>query len=256
MSTEGFGCRVWAIVRHNLILLSRDPGQIFGYTVVPLLLMIALRPIYLARGDTVNGTVQATIGPMVLFSLITLNVIGHSMLNERTWHTWNRLRATPASSQELLLGKSIPFYLMLLAQQTIILMCSMFAFGLDITGIGPITATLLMMLTWSGAVLALGALLSTLVRSHGQLNTIADVGAFLVTVVGGGLTSPAAMPSWMRLLAPYSPGYWAIAGYRTAITGQDLSSLVRPVGILLTITATAAAAAVVVTTGRLTREPR
>jgi ABC-2 type transport system permease protein len=242
------------MARHNVVLLSRDPGQMFGYTVVPLLMMIALRPIYLSHGDATAGTLQATVGPMVLFSLITLNVIGHSMLNERTWHTWNRVRATPASSAELLLGKCVPFYLMLIVQQAIILMCSRFAFGLRIAGIGALTATLIMMLAWSGAVLALGALLSTVVRSHGQLNTITDVGAFLVTVVGGGLTPTAAMPSWMRLIAPYSPGYWAIDGYRGAITGQHLAALVHPVGILVVIMAVAGAAAVIAATGRSTRD--
>lgn len=239
MSTDGFTCRVWSVARHNVVLLSRDPGQMFGYTVMPLLMMIALRPVYIARGDEASGTVQATIGPMVLFSLITLNVIGHSTLNERTWHTWDRLRASPASGAELLLGKSAPFYLMLLVQQTIILTCAVVVFDLRINGSSGILATIPVMLVWSATVLALGTLLATMARTHGQLNTITDIGAFAVTVIGGGITPLSTMPDWMRMLAPYTPGYWAMAGYRTAFSGDDLGAMVTPLAVLLSITVVA-----------------
>ena len=251
MSVDYFGGRLSAIVRHNMVLLSRDPGQIFGYTVMPLLLMIALRPIYVARSDPVSGTTQATIGPMVLFSLITLNVIGHNLLHERTWHTWDRLRASPATGAELLLGKSIPFYVMLLVQQSIVVLCGVLTFGLRVPGQAAIMATVLMMLVWSATILALGSLLATAVRSHGQLNTITDIGAFLVTVIGGGLTPPSAMPQWMHAIAPYSPGYWAISGYRAALTGQAGGALLRSIAVLLLI-AVAAAALATWLTGRRT----
>lgn len=84
------------LVRHNLRLLLRDPGQIVAYTVMPVVLMSLLQPLYRAalhHGPTAAAT-QGAAGMVVMLSLFALNVIGHSILNERTWRTWGRLRAT------------------------------------------------------------------------------------------------------------------------------------------------------------------
>lgn len=249
MSADLLPSRFRAIARHNFVLLSRDPGQIVGYTITPMLMMIALRPIYAARGDEAAGTVQATIGPLVLFSLLTLNVIGHSVLNERTWRTWNRLRSTAATSVELLLGKCLPFFLMLLVQQTILVVFSAVVFDLRLRPYA-VLCTAFVILLWSATILGFGALLATAARTHGQLNTITDIGSFVVTVVGGGLTPLANMPDWMRVIAPFSPGYWALDAYRHALNGDSLHDLAGPVLVLMVLCALATAGAASLTARR------
>jgi ABC-2 type transport system permease protein len=208
---------------------------------MPLLLMTALRPLYVAHEGVAAGTTHATAGAMVLFSLITLNVVGHNLLNERTWRTWDRLRATPATALELHLGKAIPFYGMLLAQQAVLLVYSAVFFGLRVHG--PVPAMVGIMLAWPAAVLGIALLLAGLVRSHGQLNTINDIGAFAVTVIGGGLTPLSALPAWIQSIAPFSPGYWAVLGYRNAFTGNDADTTLPPVAVVLLVAAATAIAA-------------
>ena len=230
MSTEILSARFGALIRHNTVLLARDPGQVLGYTLVPVLLITALRPLYVAYYGEVRGTAYITTGALVLFSLITLNVIGHNLLNERSWRTWDRLRATPATGAELLFGKSVPFYVLLLLQQFLLLGYSRIAFGLVIHG-SPAALTG-MMFVWPAAVVALGNLLAAWARSHGQLNTINDVGAFVVTVISGGLTPLKALPDWMRAVAPFSPGYWALTGLRAAIEGGGPDTLAYPILIV------------------------
>ena len=120
------GARVAALMRHEAVLLSRSPGPLIGYTVMPLLLMTVLRPMLegiaqVGPTSDLNGTAQAASGMAVMFSLFALKVVGAGILQERTWHTWDRLRASPARPGEVLLGKAVPTLGVLIVQQTVIL---------------------------------------------------------------------------------------------------------------------------------------
>lgn len=254
MFTKESGYRLRALVRHTLILIMCDRGPIVAFIAMPMLMMVAFRPVYTASNGTVSGTVRVTIGAMILFSLITLNIVGQNLFNERTWRTWDRLRTSPASSIELLLGKVIPFYLLLLGQQAILLLFSIAVFRLHINGPAD---PLVIMLSWSAAVLAMGLMLASVVRTLGQLATITDIGAITITVLGGGLSPVHEMPGWMQSLAPYSPGYWAIGGYQEAISGRFDAALLRPVAVLVAIAISAMTVAAWRTTSRFgaSRQP-
>ena len=41
-------------------------------------------------------------------STLALQIAGMSLLSERTWRTWEMLRATPATAADLLIGKAAP----------------------------------------------------------------------------------------------------------------------------------------------------
>jgi len=112
--------RIAVLVRHNFALLFGEPGPLISRLVQPLVLMTLMRPLYLAalaREGVQAGTVQVVAGMLVLFSLLALSVVGGSIMAERSWRTWDRLRSTPARAGELLLGKAIPAFAMLAAQQ-------------------------------------------------------------------------------------------------------------------------------------------
>ena len=95
------GVRLAAEVRHQSVLIARDPGPLIGYTVMGLLLITATRPLYavlsqLGMGSGESGIDRAAAGMAVMFSLFALKVGAAQLLNERTWHTWDRLRTSPA----------------------------------------------------------------------------------------------------------------------------------------------------------------
>jgi len=226
--------RLAAEVRHQAVLLARDPGPLIGYTVMPLLLITVLRPMYgtlahLASNADSSGTDQAAAGMAVMFSLFALKVVGASMLNERTWNTWDRLRASPAGSGEILLGKAIPMYGAILAQQTILFGFAAIVFGLrPESGWWTLAACIA---AWSACVLLLGTAASTLARSPAQLSAAGDVLAIVTTILAGALVPGALLPQWLQHLAPISPGYWAIHAYKAALLDHG-GSLARPLAIL------------------------
>lgn len=226
--------RLGAEVRHQTVLLARDPGPLIGYTLMPLLLITVLRPLYVAVGQlsghpALPGIDQAAAGMAVMFSLFALKVVGASMLNERTWNTWDRLRSSPAGPGEILLGKALPMYVALLVQQTVLFGFSALVFGLSpIHGWWALAACIP---AWAACVLLLGTAASTLARSPAQLSAAGDVLAIITTILAGALVPAALLPAWLQHLAPFSPGYWAMHAYRAALVGPS-SSLARPVSML------------------------
>lgn len=235
MTADATIVRVAALVRHEARLLARAPGPIIGYTFVPLVLMTVLRPmleLLTAAGPIAGsrGTAQAATGMAVMFSLFAVKVVGAGFLEERTWHTWDRLRASPASGREILVGKAVPMLCVLTIQQSIVLGVATIAFGLRPAGSWwPLALTIIV---WSGCILVIGISAASLVRSPAQLSVGGDIAAVLTSILGGALVPAALLPAWLQYVGPGSPGYWAMRAYRAALAGDTSATFVEPLAIL------------------------
>ena len=226
-------CRIAALMAHQGTLLLRAPGPLIGYTVMPLLLMTVLQPTFerLARvsPSEVGGTSQAAAGMAVMFALFALKLVGADVLQERTWHTWDRLRASPARIGEVLVAKTVPLLGVLTLHQGIIIGFAMVVFGLRPSA--PWWAVPLVVVAWSSCVLALGAAAATLVRTPAQLSAAGDIAAIVTSTLGGALVPIALLPGWLRVLAPLSPGYWAMRCYRGVLDDPAAVSMASVAGL-------------------------
>jgi ABC-2 type transport system permease protein len=222
--------RVAAIVRFNTTMRLRDPGQMISYIVMPMVLMLVLKPLYVAAMD--GGATQVATGLMVMFSVFAIAIAGTSILIERTWKTWDRLRATNASATELLLGKTIPIFVVLVVQQSILLLYGCLVIGLPIPR--SVGYVLLAIAVWGFTLLAIGAALAAYVRSQGELSVVSDVGALTLSSMGGALVPLSIMPGWAQAAAHASPGYWALSMMQAAIRGEAAATLV-PAAVLMTM---------------------
>ncbi|MFG1807957.1 ABC transporter permease [Streptomyces sp. NPDC049040] len=244
--TRGFLLRTGVLVRLNTTVLLREPGPLLGRIVMPVVVLLALRPLYEAAQGAADGTAQAVIGSLVTFSLLALSIVGTSILSERTWRTWDRLRTTPAGAAELLLGKAVPVFCVLAAQQAVVL-----GFGVAVLGM-PVAAPLLLLAAcaaWGLALLGLGTALGVLARSPGQLAALHDIGALVLTTLGGALVPVAELPGWARAIAPASPGYWAAHALRAAAAGDTAGTLAAVAVLLGVASAAGAVAALRITRG-------
>lgn len=221
------GLRVAALARHNLLLRLRDPANLVTYMIMPVMLIWLTKPL-LTRLMPDGGTTQDVIGPLVFASTLALQIVGMSLLSERTWRTWDMLRATPANASELLIAKAIPVLAVLLLQQAVVI-----GYGVGVAGLSVTEPFLLLvaLLVWSVTLLAAGSLLATLVRSHTQLAMLTDIGAIVLSILGGALLPLGLMPSVARHVAPASPGYWAIGMLKAAVRG-DVAGMLIPAAIL------------------------
>ncbi|WP_019059729.1 ABC transporter permease [Streptomyces prunicolor] len=229
--------RTWVMTRHTLVLLVRDPGTPLAYTVMSLVLLSVLHPVYdrLATPGT-PGIVQAAPGIAVMFTLLALDVAGQLLLSERTWHTWDRLRSGPASPSTILAGKALPLVTLFLAQQTVLFLFAATAFGFPLTA-GTWRVPLLALL-WAACVTSCGLALGVHARTQGQLAAASDIGALTITCLSGCLVPLTVLPHWVSTVAPATPGYWALHGFQAAVTG-DTRAYAHSAAVIAAITATA-----------------
>lgn len=222
--------RIGVLVRHQVIMRVRDPGQVISYVLTPMILMLVFKPLYLRAFAGNQGTLQVVTGPLIMFSVFTLAIIGNSILVEREWHTWDRLRTSSASVAEILLGKLIPVYLIVVFQQTLLMAYGCLIIGLPFPhSVGLVAIAIC---SWGLALLALGAALATILRSHAELGMVSDVGAITISALGGALVPVSIMPTWAAVAAHGSPGYWAIRMMQAAVRG-DTAGTLRPAALLL-----------------------
>ncbi|WP_033438936.1 ABC transporter permease [Saccharothrix sp. NRRL B-16314] len=222
--------RIGVLIRHNTLMRLRDPGQMISYVVLPMVIMLMFKPLYEKALGT--GTIQVVTGPLVMFSVFTLAIVGNSILVEREWRTWDRLRTSSASAFELLLGKTVPVFVILLVQQSVLLVYGCLVIGLPFPkSIGYVA---LAVVVWGLTLLAIGAALATVMRSHAELGMVSDLGAIVLSSIGGALVPVSLMPEWAQFLAHFSPGYWALRMLQSAVVG-DSAGIVLPTAVLLAI---------------------
>jgi ABC-2 type transport system permease protein len=80
----------------------------------------------------------------------------------------------------------------------------------------------------------MGAALATVARSLGELGVISDVGALVLSSLGGALVPLSILPQWANWLAHASPGYYALSMLQAAIRGEA-AGVLRPAAVLLVL---------------------
>ena len=206
-------------------------------------LLTMLRPVYARLGAAGGGAPidQQAPGTAVMFTLLALDVAGQSLLSERTWHTWDRLRAGSVGRLTVLVGKAIPLTVLFALQQIVLFAFADAAFGFDIAAASwrlPLTVAL-----WGLCVSGLGLAVGAWTRTQGQLSAAADVGALAVTCLSGSLVPLAILPHWVSHVAPWTPGYWALRGFQGAVESGGHAEFLEALGVLAVITVLAFAAA-------------
>jgi ABC-2 type transport system permease protein len=212
--------RMGGLIRINTVVLLREPGPLVSRLVMPVILMVILRPLYTAALPH-GGTAQAVTGMSVMFSLLALGLVGSGILNERIWHTWDRLRSSATTPVEILVAKSVPSLGFLAAQQLVVFTVGALTLGLPVTHPGLL---LLATGTWVVMLLGLGMALGTLSRSHAELAAAQEVGGLVLTSLGGALVPLAVLPGWVHHMAPLTPGYWGVQAMTAALSGDASGS--------------------------------
>ena len=235
------GKRVMAIIRHELRLVGRDPFPVVVLVLFPVLAMLFLKPAFklalVADGYRgANGSEQVVPGQAVLNAFFIVSMTSFAFFSEYGWNTWERLRASAASSTEIIIGKALPRLAMSLTGFVVI-----FAIGiplLDLHSRGPLVAAIPLVVALAICLVMLGVVVTALARTVQQANAFAMVGLVLFGAIGGALVPINVLPAWARTIAPVTPTYWAMRGFRSVILdGTDVSGVLLPVAVLLAMSA-------------------
>ncbi|MFI9202523.1 ABC transporter permease [Streptomyces sp. NPDC053048] len=228
--------RIGALVRQDLRLLRRDLAPLIIRTVMPLLIMGFMQPLFRAalRADDVrdaNGAEQGVPGMAVMFLFFLVTVVGFSMFREHGWNTWDRLRAGPSRPFELVAGRLVVPLAVAVLQLAVVFAAGGLLFGLRVRG--SYLALVVVGVPLALCVVMFGMALVSLCRTVSQLAVFSNLAALLFAGLGGALTPQSALPDWARPLAPGVPSYWAMRGFSTVVLdGGGVGAVLLPAGLL------------------------
>lgn len=228
-----------AIARHDLRILRRDPAFLITMTVMPLIIMGFIKPAFGTSSipfglDTdpseINGAEHAVPGVAVMFAFFLVGNVGFGVFREHGWNTWERLRASRASPIEVMVGKTVVPLLTLALQMVVLIGLGGLLFDLRISG--SIPAMVLVATTFAICLVSLGLLLLAVTKTIMQLNAISNLGTMIFAGLGGALAPITVLPGWARAIAPGTPSYWAMRGFRSVIAGGGIGDVLLPVAVL------------------------
>lgn len=233
--------RSWALVRHEMKALTDDPGSLVFLLIMPLLMMGLMKPLFglslqAAGFAGANGAEQAVPGMAAMFVTFTGSFAGFTFFREHGWHTWDRLRASQATTPDIMVGKLTPTLIIAVAQ-----MFALFALGVvlfDLVIAGSITALSMIIVAFSLSMLTFGLAITALSRTSLQLNTFVNLFGIVFAGIGGALVPLAVLPEWVQSIARFVPTYWAMDGFLDVILrGAGAQDVVVPTLMLLLFTA-------------------
>ena len=227
----------WVIALREVRLLRQDPLPLVLLLAVPVVFIAFLKPVMFVTlviegFPGRNGSEQAVPGAAATFSLLLCGLVGLSFFREHGWGTWDRLRASPATTGQILVGKLVPVYAFAVVQTAWLFGVGVVAFDLDVRG--SMRALGAVGLAAAAAHVAIGLVLVAFSRTIQQVNALANLGTALLAGAGGALVPRFLLPGWVEAVGPWTPTYWAMRGYRAVILdGAGWSAVARPVATLL-----------------------
>lgn len=233
--------RSWALIRHEMKALIDDPGSLVFLLVMPLLMMGLMKPLFglslQAEGFMgANGAEQAVPGMAAMFVTFTGSFAGFTFFREHGWHTWDRLRASQATTPDIMVGKLAPTLIIAIIQ-----MFALFALGVvlfDLVVSGSWAALSMIVVGFSLAMLSFGMAITSLSRTSVQLNTYVNLAGIVFAGMGGALVPIVVLPDWVQTAGRFTPTYWAMDGFLDVILeGAGISRVTVPTLILLVFTA-------------------
>lgn len=226
-----------AIARHEFRVMWDDPSTIVFVVIMPLLMAALMKGLFatalVAEGFSgANGSEFAVPGMAVGFAAFGAGYAGFSFFRDHGWGTWDRLRATQASSVDLMVGKVVPTVAVTFAQLGLLFVLGGPLFGLHVTG--SILALTLVIVVLSLSLCAFGMTITAFARTMQQLNAVGSVGGFAMAMLGGAMVPVSSMPGWAQAVAPVMPTYWAMKAFRSLILGGGgLADVVLPILVLV-----------------------
>ncbi|MBP9220435.1 MAG: ABC transporter permease [Chitinophagales bacterium] len=157
------------------------------------------------------GLIQAVAGTAILMLLFSVSSIGQSMLEEKENGVLKKLLQSPVKPFEIMMSKMLTATIISVFQLTVMFIFSWLAFGLDI--FMDIPALIIMILFTAIACSSFGVLLSAIVTTKKQADSLGTIIILFMSAVGGSMIPLYIMPSFMQDAAVISVNYWSIQGF-------------------------------------------
>lgn len=234
----GQWARLTALWRHEARLLRRQAPLFVAAVVMPLIVMVFLRPTLRVALEAregypgASGAELAVPGVAVMFSFFMVGLVALAFLREHGFGTWDRLRSSCAAPWEVIVGKLVPLAIVAGLQQGALFAAGVL--GADLSIRGSLVALAAVAAALVASVLGLGVAVMAVCSTQQQVALVQTVGTMLAAGLGGAFTPPSLMPPLADAIGHAVPSYWAMRGYRAVILdGGGLTDVAGPVLVLL-----------------------
>lgn len=172
----------------------------------------------------------------MLMILICSLMTSISVVREKELGTMEVLLASPLLPQTIILAKALPYLLVGLLDNVLVLLVAYWVFGVPIMGSLFLVAFLTALYTLCA--LALGLLISTLTETQQSAMIASGAGLMLPSLLLSGMIFPiSSMPDILQWISCINPVRWFIAAIRDVmIKGSGLAEIWNELGILLGMT--------------------
>lgn len=179
-----------------------------------------------------TGPSQSSPGMVVMFGMTTMLGVGIVLVQERRMGTLRRLLTTPASKASILVGKLAGMFVLGLLQTGILIVFGVTVFNVP-WGRDP-WALVVVVVAFSLAIVSLGMLFATVVRTAEQAGNIMVGASMAMAALGGAWWPIAVTPPPMQALGHLFPSAWAMDAFQAIILqGATASDVLLETGILL-----------------------
>jgi ABC-2 type transport system permease protein len=147
----------------------------------------------------------------VMFVFYIVNFMAHSLIGERDSGTLGRLLIAPMSRAGLIIGKTVPFFLMSLGQTVLLFLAGKVLFQMSWGGHPGMLAPV--MFCTSLAATALGLLVASMVRTESQVSAYGNFLVLTLAGISGCLMPRSWQPELMQQIGLIAPHSWALIAY-------------------------------------------
>lgn len=170
------------------------------------------------KKEEVPNSVQHNVPAWTLFAIFFIIVpLSINFVKEKNQGTKVRLLTNPTPYYVLLLGKTITYLIICIAQFYLILAVALYVFpqlGLPQLNVSGKLINLTIITLFAGlAAIGLGILLGTLAKTQEQAAPFGSTFVVILAALGGVWIPVFAMPKIMQIISTISPMNWALNGY-------------------------------------------
>lgn len=185
--------------------------------------------------DTValDGRTNIVIGMTLYFSIYTILYGLANIAVEKRTGTWDRLISSPLSKTQIYMGQLLHYFLLGVLQIAICYGIFYLGFGFDFGT--QYLAMLLIIMIYVFAVVALGMLILSLVKSPQQLGAVIPIVGTGMAMIGGAFWPLEIVSNrFMLLAARLTPIYYGMEALKGAVLyNKGVLDLIEPLAILL-----------------------
>lgn len=184
---------------------------------------------YLAGRKNLNPVEIYVPGFAVLFVFLTAGTTALAIYNEKKIGTFRRLMSAPIAKAELLGGKMVPNFVLVILQVVIIFGVGLLLplVGLDRISLGDDLLALAAVSILVGLCsTSLGLLIAALARTETQISAIAQMALWVMAALGGAFIPTWVLGTFISNIAKFVPQYWAIEAFTNVmVRGQGLADI-------------------------------